>query len=152
MKPSYLALPILLAGAIAGAHMIAPVPRVSASSPVAGEARKAQPIALASRVPEPVPNAQPAPTVKLPVPLRLSARPAITRPEGEMTTPQVPPSDVSAAGPQNESFAKAAIEQDGYRSVRGITKGPNGSWRAMALRGTTEVTLNVDANGNVSAQ
>ena len=152
MKSSYLAVAILLVGATAGAHMIAPAPGANASPPVASEARKAQPVAIATRVPEPVPTAQPAPIAKPPVPLRLSARPAVKRAEGEMASPQVAASDVSQTSPQNESFAKAAIEQDGYKSVRGIAKGPNGSWRATALRSTTEVVLSVDATGKVSAQ
>jgi hypothetical protein len=91
--------------------------------------------------------------------LLLSPRPAIKKAEGdkknaegEMASPQVAASDASQTNQQTDSFAKAAIEQDGYKGVRSITKGPNGSWRATAMRGATEVILRVDANGNVSAQ
>ncbi len=145
MKRSYLAalaVAFLLFATIAGAHMITPAPGATASPLVASGARKAQPAAV-DRAPEPVPIAQTAAIARPPVPLRLSPRPAIKRAEGETASAQVAASDASQT---------AAIEQDGYKSVRGITKGPNGSWRATAMRGKTEVILRVDASGNVSAQ
>src|SRR5258708_3503362 len=154
MKRSYLAalaVAFLLFATIAGAHMITPAPGATASPLVASGARKAQPATVA-RAPEPVPTPQTAAIARSPVPLRLSPRPAIKRAEGETASAQVAASDASQTNLQNESFAKAAIEQDGYKSVRGITKGPNGSWRATAMRGKTEVILRVDASGNVSAQ
>jgi hypothetical protein len=154
MKRSYLAVAFLFLGVIVGAHMITPAPGATASPPVASEAKKAQPAALAPRAQDPVPTARTAAIARPPVPLLLSPRPAIKKAEEEMAAPQVAASDASqtTTSTQNESFAKAAIEQDGYKSVRGLAKGPNGSWRAMAMRGTTEVILCVDANGNVSAQ
>jgi hypothetical protein len=152
MKRSYLAVAFLLLGVIAGAHMITPAPDATASPLVASETRKAQPAAVAPPAPEPVLTARTAAIARPPVPLRLSPRPAVKKAEGETASPQVAASDASQPSLQTESFAKAAIEQDGYKSVRGITKGPNGSWRATAMRGTTEVILRVDANGNVSAQ
>ena len=47
--------------------------------------------------------------------------------------------------------AKAAIELDGYKNVRGLEKGPDGVWRGRAMRGRTEIAIRVDASGNVSA-
>ena len=41
--------------------------------------------------------------------------------------------------------AKAAIELDGYKNVRGLEKGPDGMWRGRAMRGRTEITVRVDA-------
>jgi len=57
---------------------------------------------------------------------------------------------VPAGGNDNE--AKRAIEFDGYRNVRGLEKGPDGTWRGRAMRGRTEVAVRVDATGNVSAE
>jgi hypothetical protein len=48
-----------------------------------------------------------------------------------------------------ENAARAAIEADGYKSVRVVSKS-DGVWSARALRGTTEVPLTVDANGRVT--
>jgi hypothetical protein len=47
--------------------------------------------------------------------------------------------------------AKAAIEQDGYRNVRALVKIADGTWRGRAMRGSTEISVTVDANGSVSA-
>jgi hypothetical protein len=157
MKRSYLAAIFLLFGIVCGAHLITQAPGATASPLVASETEKARPAkaqaaAVMPPAPAPVPTARTATITRPPVPLLLSPRPAITKAESETTLPETAASDTSQANPQSDSFAKAAIEQDGYKGVRGITKGPNGSWRATAMRGTTEVILRVDANGNVSAQ
>lgn len=52
----------------------------------------------------------------------------------------------------HDTIAKARIEEDGYRRVRIIERGPDGRWRATALRGETEVAVMVDEQGNVSMQ
>jgi hypothetical protein len=46
--------------------------------------------------------------------------------------------------------AKAAVEADGYKRPALVGKASNGSWRAKAYRGTTEVWLTVDGTGRVS--
>jgi len=51
----------------------------------------------------------------------------------------------------DSSKAKAAVELDGYKNVRGLEKGPDGVWRGRAMRGRTEVAIRVDASGSVSA-
>jgi hypothetical protein len=48
--------------------------------------------------------------------------------------------------------AKAMIEADGYKNVRSVTKAPDGSWRGVGMRGTVEVALSVDSDGNVRTQ
>jgi hypothetical protein len=53
---------------------------------------------------------------------------------------------------KSEPVAKAKIEQVVFRSVRLIEREPDGKWRAVGLRGNTEVALVVDAGGNVSMQ
>jgi adhesin HecA-like repeat protein len=50
-----------------------------------------------------------------------------------------------------QAAAKAAIEADGYKSVRDLAKAPNGRWTARALRGATEIAVSVAADGSVSA-
>jgi len=157
MKRSYLAAIFLLLGIIWGAHIVTQAPGATASPLAAGEAEKAQrtkaqPSVVVLPVQAPVSTARTAVIARPPVPLLLSPRPAIKKAEGDMASPQAAASDASQTNPQPDSFAKAAIEQDGYKGVRSITKGSNGSWRATAMRGTTEVILRVDANGNVSAQ
>jgi hypothetical protein len=54
------------------------------------------------------------------------------------------------AGIEGGGFAKSAIEADGYKSVKNIVAGPDGTWRARAMRGNTEVALTVDRTGRVS--
>jgi hypothetical protein len=47
---------------------------------------------------------------------------------------------------------KAAIEADGYKRAKVVRQGDNGIWYAKAMRGTTEVSLTVDAGGRVSLE
>jgi hypothetical protein len=56
-----------------------------------------------------------------------------------------PPASMSAAA------AKAAIEADGYKGIRALTRGSDGVWKASALRGEVEVLLSVGPTGRVSA-
>jgi len=51
----------------------------------------------------------------------------------------------------NSARAKAAVELDGYKNVRGLEMGPDGIWRGRAMRGRTEIAIRVDATGSVSA-
>jgi hypothetical protein len=46
--------------------------------------------------------------------------------------------------------AKAAVEADGYKRVTIVGREPDGTWRAKAYRGTTEIGVRIDAVGNVS--
>ena len=50
-----------------------------------------------------------------------------------------------------EMTAKAAIEADGYKGVRALSRGPDGVWKAWARRGETDVMVRVDSTGDVSA-
>jgi hypothetical protein len=52
----------------------------------------------------------------------------------------------------DERAAKAAIEADGYKRVSVLGKNNDGTWRAKAYRGTTDVRLTVDGTGRVSAE
>jgi hypothetical protein len=138
----------------------------------------AQPVAQAA----PVPSAKPDTTLaasRPPVPLVTAPRtPSYTPVEqaAASTTSTAPgqkptvdmgtfksnppdPNDTSQAlatpGPGSSgdnSQAKRAIEFDGYRNVRGLEKGPDGMWHGRAMRGRTEISVRVDASGNVSAE
>jgi hypothetical protein len=53
-------------------------------------------------------------------------------------------------GDLDKQAARAAVEADGYKRANLVGKASNGSWRAKAYRGTTEVWLTVDGSGRVS--
>jgi len=74
------------------------------------------------------------------------ASPVVETAAAGMPAPQAPIVDAEKSG-----FAKGAIEADGYKFVATIAPGPDGTWRARALRGKTEVILTVDREGRVSA-
>ena len=71
-----------------------------------------------------------------------------------VTTPEVAMADADVKMPDNSGIgtAKAAIEADGYKRVNVIGKQGNGTWRAKAYRGQTEVQLTVDETGRVSLE
>ncbi|HXC57110.1 MAG TPA: hypothetical protein VNU97_17550 [Rhizomicrobium sp.] len=85
-----------------------------------------------------------------PIPLMRNVRALPTT----AATPDVAVADaeVQPADNLDVGTAKAAIEADGYKRVSVLGKGSNGSWRAKAYRGQTEVELIVDGTGRVSAQ
>jgi hypothetical protein len=87
---------------------------------------------------------------KAPVPLvrNLPALPvAASFPEAP-----VPDPEAQAQDDLDKNAAKAAIEADGYKRASVLGKGINGSWRAKAYRGSTEVQLTVDGTGRVSME
>ena len=140
-----------LLAAVAVAHVVAPLPDRGRFQATA----KADTASAASfSTSKPVVGAPASkPLVEFrqaPVPLHLRERPVVIVPatdEATATTPPLtPPSDAEGDG-----FARGAIEADGYRSVKNIAAGPDGTWRARALRGKTEVVLTVDREGRVSA-
>jgi hypothetical protein len=124
------------------------------SMPVAAR----QPVAI-SVAPAPVPVPVPAPVAKQasfetrrpPVPLLMKPRPTIEQPvfDADAVGPEVP---AKIGGGSGESAAKAAIEADGYKGAKVVRRGDNGIWYAKAMRGTTEVSLTVDAGGRVSLE
>ena len=50
----------------------------------------------------------------------------------------------------DRNAAQAAIQADGYKRVSILDRESNGTWRAKAYRGTTEVLLIVDPTGRVA--
>jgi hypothetical protein len=85
-----------------------------------------------------------------PIPLMRNVR-ALPR---TAATPDVAMAVAEVQAPDNLDIgtAKAAIEADGYKRVSVIGKQGNGTWRAKAYRGQTEVQLTVDGSGRVSLE
>lgn len=146
-----LASSVLLA-AVAVAHVVAPLPEGGPLQASAKAATVSEPAAPATR---PVPDGASKPLVEVrqaPVPLQIRERPPVVLPATAETASATMPPPVPTADAEGGSFAKSAIEADGYKAVKNIVAGPDGTWRARALRGRTEVVLTVDRDGRVSTE
>jgi hypothetical protein len=140
-----LASAVLLAGVV-GAHMLAPLPD---DTPFGSPAKAAT---VSVTPPPATPVSRFVEVRQAPVPLQTRERPPVVLPPIVETASATLPTQ--AMGPvkgEGGGFAKSAIEADGYKAVNNITAGPDGTWRARALRGKTEVVLRVDRDGRVSA-
>ena len=49
-------------------------------------------------------------------------------------------------------IAQKRIEGDGYKNVQGMALGSDGLWHGRAMRGSSEVQVTVDKQGNVTQQ
>jgi hypothetical protein len=98
---------------------------------------------------------------RAPVPLIRSTRPPVVIPTSidtslvsadavTVSAEQKAQDDEKAQDDIDRKAAKAAVEADGYKRASLVGKASNGSWRAKAYRGTTEVWLTVDGTGGVS--
>ena len=136
---------VLLAG-VAGAHMLAPLPD---DTPFGSSAKAA----TASVTPPPAaPVSRFVEVRQAPVPLQMRERPPVVLPAiVETASATLPTQTMGPAEVEGGGFARSAIEADGYKAVKNIAAGPDGTWRARALRGKTEVVLRVDRDGRVSA-
>ena len=67
-----------------------------------------------------------------------------------LTDAPAPDPEAQAQDELDKRAAQAAIEADGYKRASVLGKGADGSWRAKAYRGSTEVELTVDGTGRVS--
>jgi len=122
------------------------------SMPVAARQPAALSVAPApAPAPEPVAKKASFEARRAPVPLLMKPRPTIEQPifDADAVGPEVP---AKIGGGSGESAAKAAIEADGYKRAKVVRQGDNGVWYAKAMRGTTEVSLTVDAAGRVSLE
>jgi len=137
-----LASTVLLA-AVAGAHVFAPLPD---EAPFRSTAKAATGSRSLTTSLKPVVEARQAP-----VPLQTRERPTLAlSPTVETAATTQPP--VPAPSDSERRFAKGAIEADGYKLVKSMAAGPDGTWHGRALRGNTEVMLTVDREGRVSAE
>jgi hypothetical protein len=149
MKRALIILPLLavMAG-VASAQMLQPSAASSAAPAPANV-----PVRAKAELPPP-PRAEASPTRiaqsvvarQAPVPMLLTSRP----PAAVSTTAgREPVTGEIADRKLGETDAKAAIEADGYKQPRIMNRAADGTWNARALRGTVEVSLRVDAQGNV---
>jgi hypothetical protein len=82
------------------------------------------------------------------------------RPRVPIAVKETPPQEANRAETASaetiqglsDANAKAAIEADGYKRVRVLSKAEDGVWHARAYRGATEIGLRVDPQGNVMAE
>ena len=157
-KRGFLVLALVMS--VAGvASAFAPLPQDTSARPPARElampvaAKQPDPIAVAA-APEPVVKKAPFEIKQAPVPLLMKAHPTIETPafDADAVGPEVPVMAKPADAPSDNSTARAAIEADGYRNAKVVRQGENGIWYAKAMRGTTEVSLTVDATGRVSLE
>lgn len=149
MKQSvvFLGASAVLLAAVVGAHVVAPLPD---GGTFTASAKAAAATDTAPAMARPVVDASASkPLVEVrqaPVPLLMRERPRVLPQPVEATL-----AAMLSASDEGANFARSAIEADGYRRVKILTAGPDGTWRARALRGTTEVVLTVDRAGRVSA-
>lgn len=133
---------VVLAASAASAAKFVPEPSDMPVRP--GTVRPAPPVQIAA-----------APSVAIrqtPVPLQWKYKhQTVPVPDGPTIADLVSQATTSAPSGTEQSAARAAIEADGYRGVRDIAQGPNGTWKARALRGSTEIGITVTADGRVSA-
>ena len=151
--PKTIALVAVAAGMLTGAYLLAPVPAPAATNtPTATQAAARPTPAVAA-----APTSRVASYVKTfqaPVPLKVGKHDqyfdAAPAPEAASTAmPATMDVQQALTGPNN-SAAKASIELDGYKNLRGLVKTPDGVWHGRARRGRTEIALSVDPNGSVS--
>ncbi len=136
--------------ALIGAAFLAPGPRAAPVAPAAPAAAKTMSESASSvtRASAPVSAASiELRTQQLPVPVvrNIPARPTTAAPDERPLSEAAAPSRNSL----ERDAARAAIEADGYKRVRIVDRGANGTWRAKAYRGTTEVEVVVDGAGRV---
>ena len=138
---------VIVLGALVGTFAFAPTPE---SRSIAPRTTQSEPAA----VPSGIAASSPVSAHKPPVPVVRSVRamPATvsapaTAPEASVQEATVQPQDGL-----DKTAARTAIEADGYRGVNVLGKAADGTWRAKAYRGTTEVQVTVDGSGRVSAE
>lgn len=140
----------VLVATVAAAHVAVPLPDGTQRGSAKAATAAMQPLQSSTGQ---LPSAKPAlvETKQAPVPILVRERPPVALPAVETASATVPAQPSPIADSEANSFAKGAIEADGYKFVKNITPGPDGTWRARALRGKTEVVLTVDREGRVSA-
>ena len=151
---------MLFAGILASGYVIVASTNATAI-PVAATARPdKQPTASEAANPAAAPAPTPAPRTRIssakpPVPLRTDRHATYW-----VDDPQRPtaPTTGDAAALQtgkkatSDAAAKAMIEADGYKNARSLVQGPDGSWRGLAMRGTVEIAISLDAKVRVLAE
>ena len=139
--------------------MAAGVASALAFGPVSPTASRPAPAVAAPAPAVAAPASTPAKSTlearQAPVPLVLKTRTPVALPDFDNAAPASAPAAEAKASDgagEGSGSAKAAVEADGYKSVKVLRKGANGLWYAEALRGKTKVLLTVDSQGNVAAE
>ena len=136
---------VIVVGGLVGTFVLAPTPepalRSVASRPASTDVATASPAVVASNTL--ASQHPPVPLVRSPRALPATA----VSPEVRANQMEVQSQDRS-----DRTAAQAAIEADGYKGVTVLGKGTDGTWRAKAYRGKTEVQLTVDGAGRVSTE
>ena len=153
--PKTLVLIALASGMIASAYLIGPAPAATTAPSGTAVARLAPQLRRQLH-----PRSSPAivKTLRAPVPLLVGEHDAYfdesavadkaTAPTTTQAISECQPAPAQAAS--SDAAAKASIEMDGYRNVKALVCAPDGSWHGRAMRGTVEIAVSVDPNGNVS--
>ena len=138
--------------ALIGAAFLAPGPGAAPAAPAApAKAMPESAVGSVTSAPVPVSTASielRAQQLPVPVVRSVPARPTTVAPDERSPSEATAPSRNS----RDKDAARAAIEADGYKRVRIVDKGANGTWRAKAYRGATEVEVIVDGAGRVLTQ
>jgi len=154
IRTSTLLLTSLAAAMLASAYLMGPAPAAT----TAAAAAIREPARQATLVkPPPAPPASTIKAARAPVPFLTRGH------DSYFDVTSVAPIDRPAPAPLQEArasqddpaaagAARASIETDGYRNVRGLVKSADGTWRARAMRGSTEIAVVVDPSGRVSAE
>ena len=74
--------------------------------------------------------------------------PAVNTPN----TPPNPGAPVAGSNSFTEGQAKSRIESNGFSNVSELRKDDQGVWRGKAMKDGKSVTVNLDFQGNVTAQ
>jgi hypothetical protein len=140
---------VVLAGLV-GTFVLAPAPEPRPDAPRPPPSATADVAAVS-------PTVSPASTASYALPSRHPPVPLMRAQRASLVT--VAPLDARAYEAEgqtqdalNRTAAKSAIEADGYKGVTVLGKGADGTWRAKAYRGNTEVQVTVDGTGRVSIE
>jgi hypothetical protein len=146
-------------GMLAAGYLLAPAPGATQLPPppvpVVAPAPKTASALVASRPPVPIVTQHRA-SYSTPIDHPSSDKATADKGTSDGTPPDpAKPQTAALATDQpsgNDAQARHAIEFDGYKNVRAVTKDADGVWHARAMRGRTEIAVRVDASGNVSAE
>jgi hypothetical protein len=129
-----------------------PLPSTAPTAPTARATAAAPDIAVASPavIASNTLNSQhpPVPLVRNPRALPATA----VSPEAQRKAAEGQVSDRQVSDGRDKTAARSAIEADGYKGVTVLGKSADGTWRAKAYRGNTEVQVTVDGTGRVSSE
>ena len=147
-------LSIVVVGGLVGTVVLAPAPE---PRPVASRLMLPASVDVAAASPTALPATSAASAVSYILPSEHPPVPLMrTQRVSTATPPSVEVKAYDTEGPAQEALnktaAKVAIEADGYKGVTVVGKAADGTWRAKAYRGNTEVLLTVDGMGRVSTE